>query len=176
MSVIALTAAVLLASQTSIPAPRYGEADVVRLESCVFGGDDMAKCGDFSAEVDALQTCAAAANLGEGPEGFADQWSKCDFVLPCQLEKPEPDQTTMALRNCSARGVAASKILAGRWITELSPRLQALLDEERKGMLADLEMPAGSDEPLRASAHWSGSWTAYLQFLRFVQLTSKAAP
>ena len=60
MSLIALTAAVLLASQTFAPAPRYAEADVARLEGCVFDGDDMARCGDFSEDVQALETCAQA--------------------------------------------------------------------------------------------------------------------
>lgn len=179
MSLIAATAAVLLSAQTFVPAPRYEEAEVARLEGCVYGGDDMSKCGDFSGEVAALETCAARADLSGGPEGFVDRWSECDVALPCQWEKPEPDQTTLVLRNCSARGVAASKVIAARWLAGIAGRLsaedRALLTQLEKRMIEDLESPAASDDPLRASARWLGTWTSYLRFLRVVQLTGKAA-
>ena len=178
MSLIALTAAVLLASQTFAPAPRYAEADVARLEGCVLDGDDMARCGDFSEDVQALEICAARADLSGGPESFVEKWSECDTALPCQWEKPEPDQTTLMLRNCSARGVAASRVITARWLAQLdgqlSPEDRALLAQVEKTTMDGLELPAASDDPLRASAHWSGSWASYLQFLRIAQLTGKA--
>jgi hypothetical protein len=177
MSLIALTAAALLFGQTSVPAPQYAEADVARLEGCVFGGADMAKCGDFSEDVQALETCAARADLSGGGEGFLDAWSECDFVLPCAREKPEPDQADLVLRNCSARSVAARKVISARWLDQLDARLspddRTLLAQVEKTMLEGLELPTSSDDPLRASAHWSGSWSSYLQFLRVVQLTGK---
>jgi hypothetical protein len=178
MSLIALTAAVLLSGQTSVPAPHYAEADVARLEGCVFGGDDMGKCGDFSDEVRALEACAARADLSGGGEGFLDAWAECELVLPCNWEKPEPDQADLVLRNCSARGVAVRKVIAARWLDQLDARLspddRTLLAQVEKAMLEGLELPASSDDPLRASANWSGSWSSYLQFLRAVQLTGKA--
>lgn len=179
MSLIAVTAAFLLSAQTFVPAPLYDETVVARLEGCVYGGDDMSKCGDFSGDVEALETCAARADLSGGPEGFVDRWSECDVALPCQWEKPEPDQTALVLRNCSARGVAASKVIAARWLAGLDSRLsaedRALLAQVEKRMMEGLEPPAASDDPLRTSARWSGSWASYLQFLRVVQLTGKAA-
>ncbi|MDP3658143.1 MAG: hypothetical protein Q8R45_14415 [Brevundimonas sp.] len=179
MSLIAVTAAVLLTAQTFVPAPPYDEAEVGRLESCVYGGADMSKCGDFSDDVEALETCAARADLSGGPEGFLDQWSECDVALPCEWEKPEPGQTALVLRNCSARGVAASKVIAARWLAEIDGRLsaedRALLAQMEKRMIEGLEAPTASDDPLRASARWLGTWTAYLRFLRVVQLSGKAA-
>lgn len=177
MSLTALTAAVLLSSQTFVPAPQYEEADVARLEACVFANGDVAKCGDFSEDVGALETCAARADLSGGEVEFFESWSECDLALPCMWEKPEPDQTALMLRNCAARGVAASKLIAARWLAELDARLtpedRALLTQVEKSMLDGLEVPAASDDPMAASARWSGSWTSYLQFLRIAQLTSK---
>lgn len=179
MSLIAVTAAILLSAQTEVPAPRYEEAEVARLESCVFSGDNMTKCGDFAGDVEALATCAARVDLSGGPEGFVDRWRECDGALPCKWEKPEPGQTVLVLRNCSARGVAASKVIAARWLAEIDGRLseadRALLAQIEKRMMEGLEPPATSEDPLRASARWSGSWASYLQFLRIVQLVGKDA-
>lgn len=181
MSLIALSAAAVLFGQTSVPAPQYTETEVARLEDCVFGGEDMAKCGDFSRDVDALETCAGRADLGGGEEKFLDAWSECDFAMPCMLEKPGPDDdVSLVLRNCSARGVAASKLIAARWVAEFEPRMtpddRTLLEQVRKRMEEGLEMPTASGDPLVASARWSGAWQSYLMFLRVVQLTGKAAP
>ena len=180
MSLVVLAAAVLLSSQVTVPAPRYAEADVVRLEGCVLGGDDMMRCGDFSVEVEALESCASQSDLTGGPEAFVEDWSKCDdALLPCWWEKPEPGQTALVLRNCSARGVAARKAIAARWLTQLNGQLtpadRVLLEQLEKRMFEGLEMPAGSEDPLRASARWSGTWASYLQFLRIVQLSGKVA-
>lgn len=179
MSLIAVTAVVLLSTQTFVPAPRYEEAEVARLESCVFSGDEMSRCGDFSSDVEALETCAARADLSRGPEAFVDRWSECEAALPCQWEKPEPGQTALMLRNCSARGVAASKVIAARWLAEIDGRLSAedrvLLAQVKKRMMEGLESPAASEDPLGTSGYWVGTWTSYLQFLRMVQLTGKAA-
>jgi hypothetical protein len=96
------------------------------------------------------------------------------------LEKPGPnDDVPLVLRNCSARGVAAARIIAGRWVAEFEPRMtpdeRALLVQIRKRIGEGLEIPTASDDPLMASARWSGTWTSYLMFLRIVQLTGKAA-
>ncbi|MDP1913023.1 hypothetical protein [Brevundimonas sp.] len=181
MSLIALAATALLSVQTTIPAPRYSESDVVRLERCVLGGDDMATCGDFSVEVEALTTCASQADLSGGPEAFVEAWNRCDdHALPCWWEKPEPGQSALVVRNCSARGVATRKIIAARWLDQLDRQLtpadRALLLQVEKRMLEGLEMPADSDDPLRASGRWSGTWASYLQFLRIAQLSGKVTP
>lgn len=178
MSLIALTAAAVLFGQTPAPAPQYTETGVARLEGCVYGGEDMAKCGDFSRDVEALESCAERADFSGGEAKFLETWSECEFAVPCMSEKPGPDADVgLVLRNCSARGVAASKVIAERWVADLEARMtpeeRALLERIKKTMLENLEMPADSDDPLVASAHWSGSWKSYLQFLRVVQLTGK---
>lgn len=179
MSLIALAAAALLSSQTFVPAPRYDEAEVARLEGCVFGSENMAKCGDFSEDVEALETCTARADLSGGVEAFVDRWFECDVALPCRWEKAEPDQAVLVQRNCSARGVAASKVLGARWLAQLDARLSpedsALLAQGKKMMVEGLELPAASDDPLGASARWWGAWASYLQVLRILQLTGKVA-
>lgn len=178
MSLIAFTAAALLSAQTPAAAPRLDAGGVARLERCVFDGEDMSNCGDFSSDVEALEACVSRTNLSGGAEAFVAEWAECDGALTCMREKPQPDQISLHLRNCSARGVAASKTIAARWRTQLDGRLtpeeRALMAQVRKTSMEGLELPAASDDPLRASGRWSGAWTAYLQFLRIVQLTGKA--
>lgn len=178
MPLIAFAAAALLSTQTPGLAPRFEEAGVARLERCVFDGEDMSSCGDFSSDVQALEACAARTNLGAGPEAFVEEWADCGVVLTCMREKPQPDQVALHLRNCSARGVAASTIIAARWQAQLDGRLtpeeRALLAQVRKSIMEGLELPAASGDPLGASGRWSGAWTSYLQFLQIVQLTGKA--
>jgi len=178
MSLIAFSAAALLFAQTPGPAPRLDEGGVARLERCVFNGENMSSCGDLSSDVQALEACVSRANLSGGPEAFVAEWAECDGARTCMWEKPQPDQVSLHLRSCSARGVAASKIIAARWQTQLDGRLtpeeRALLAQVKKTFMEGLELPAASDDPLGASGRWSGRWTAYLQFLRVVQLTGKA--
>ena len=141
----------------------------------------MARCGDFSVEVEALEVCTSQANLSGGPEAFFEAWQKCDdFILPCWWEKPEPGQSALVLRNCSARGVAARKVIGARWLSQLARQLtpadQVLLEQVEKRAFEGLEMPERSDDPLRASARWAGTWGSYLLFLRTVQLSGKVNP
>ena len=178
MSLIALTAAFVLASQDFVPAPTYHEADVARLESCVFGGTNVAACGNFSEDVRVLEACAARANLAGGPEGFADAWFECDSVLPCNWEKPQRDQGMLVVRNCSARGVAASMIIATRWRAQLDAQMpaedRALLAQMEKMILDRIEEPGASDAPMDVRSRSSARWRTYLMLLRIVQLTGKA--
>ena len=177
MSLIAV-AAVLLFAQTEAPAPTYREADVARLERCVYGGADVARCGSFSEDVRVLEACTGRADLAGGVEGFGEAWWTCDSALPCHLEKPQPDQGTLVLRNCAARDVAARKLIAARWLAQLEARLtpedRALLAQLEKILLAGPEAPAAGDDPLQASAYWSVGWSSYLMFLRLAQITGKA--
>ncbi len=180
MLLFAFIASLALTPQTIEDMPNLEEADVVRLETCVFGGADMSSCGDFTIDVGALERCAARANLNAGPEAFVTQWGECEGELPCIAQKPRPGQSMLALRNCSARGVAARKIIADRWLLALDARLGAadreLLVQAQKTYLDQLEIPSESDDPLQASAHQSGEWNSWLRFLRVVQITGKPTP
>ncbi|WP_291836696.1 hypothetical protein [Brevundimonas sp.] len=176
MLLFVFVASLALTPQTQ-EAPNFEEADVSRLETCVFGGDDMSKCGDFAVEVAALEQCAARTNLDDGPESFVEQWVECEGVLPCILQKPRPGQSRLALRNCSARGVASRKIIAHRWWPAIDARLgeadRQVLVQVQKAYLDQLEIPSESDDPLRASARQAGSWDSWLRFLRLAQITGK---
>lgn len=180
MSLIALATTVVLSSQASVPAPSYLEADVVRLENCVFDGVEMGRCGDFSVDVEALETCTSRTDLSGGPEAFVEAWHRCDDMLPCLWEKPQPGQTALVLRNCSARGVAARKVIAARWMSrlarQLAPADRALLEQMEKQAFEGVEAPPGSDDPLLASGRWVGTWGSYLMFLRVVLLSGKVSP
>jgi hypothetical protein len=176
MSLIAV-AAVLLFAQTEVPAPTYREADLTRLEGCVFGRGSVTDCGDFSADVEVLESCLTRTSLAGGEEVFVDAWRECHDG-PCEFEKAQPGQFGLHMRNCSARRVAASKIIAARWRAQFVAGLSA--EDRTRQAQADkafwelLESRAVSEDPADVNATWASALRYYLMALRIEHLTGKA--
>jgi hypothetical protein len=167
----------LLPMQEPGTAPRFEEAEVVRLEACVYGTGAVESCGDFREEAATMEACAARATLEGGAEGFLNDWRKCEEENPCFYMKPQPGQTGLMLRHCSARSVAVAKIISARWAPGVEASLSEpewqMLNDVRKRAFDQLELPAESNDPMRASAWQTATWNSWLKWLRIAQLGGK---